>query len=75
MLSTLGPLTASPRTGMELYGQAHPVVYGDSIIRSGNLSGLGGTFRPDELSTLGLIQRGYSGLLWAVLTSRMTSST
>jgi len=46
---------------MELYGQAHPVVYGDSIIRSGNLSGLGGTFRPDALSTLGLIQRDTLG--------------
>jgi hypothetical protein len=49
---------------MELYGQAHPVVYGDSIIRCGNISGLSGTLRPDALCTLDLIQKGYFGLWW-----------
>jgi hypothetical protein len=48
--------------GMELYGQAHPVVYGDSIIRGGSISGLSGTVRPDALCRLDLIQRGYFGL-------------
>jgi hypothetical protein len=36
-----------PRIGMESYGQPHPVVYGDSIIRGGSLSELSGTLRPD----------------------------
>jgi hypothetical protein len=60
---------------MELYGQAHPVVYGDSTIRGGSISGLSGTVRPDALCTLDLIQKGYFGLWWAVLTPRKTSST
>jgi hypothetical protein len=30
---------------MELCGQVHPLVYGDSIIRRGNISGLSGTLR------------------------------
>jgi hypothetical protein len=64
MRSTLELLTVLPRIEMELYGQAHPVVYGDSIIRDGNLSGLGGTFRPDSLPMLGLIQKVTLGFSW-----------
>ena len=60
---------------MELYGQAHPKVYGDSIIRAGNLLGPNGAFQPDSLGNLDLIQKGYSGLAWAMIPSRMTSST
>ena len=40
--------TVLPRIGMELYGQPQPVVYGDSIIRGGSISGLSGTLRPDR---------------------------
>ncbi len=51
---------------MELYGRAQPVVYGDSIIRRGSISGSSGTLRPDTLWSLDLIRRGYFGLWWAV---------
>src|SRR5277367_5869460 len=38
MRARQGPLSVLPRTGMELYGQAQPEVYGDSIIRRGSIS-------------------------------------
>jgi hypothetical protein len=43
-----------PRIEMELYGQAQPKAYGDSIIRGGSQSGLSGTLRPAPLRRLDL---------------------
>ena len=62
MRAGLEVFTVLPRIGVELYGQAHPLVYGDSIIRGGSILGLSGTLRPDPLHRLDLIQRGYCGL-------------
>src|SRR6266478_5449654 len=75
MPAGLGVFTVLPRIGMELYGQAHPVVYGNSIIQGGSISGLSGTLRPDPLHRLDLIQREYCGLSWAVGRLRRTSFT
>src|ERR1700722_533798 len=75
MRARLEVFTVLPRTGMELHGQARPVVYGDSIIRGGSISGLSGTLRPDPLHRLDLIQREYCGLWWAVGRPRRTSFT
>ena len=72
--SGIGSVYGFAQDLMELYGRAQPVVYGDSIIRRGSMSGLSGTLRPDASYRLDLIQRGYFGLWWAVLATRMTSS-
>ena len=75
MRTRLEVFTVSPRIGMELYGQAHPVVSADSIIRDGSMSGLSGAVPPDALCRLDLIPTGYFRHRWAVLTPERTSST
>ena len=49
---------------MELYGQPQPVVYGDSIIRGGGISGLSGMLRPDVVAEVGFDSEG---ILWALV--------
>src|ERR1700739_1267656 len=75
MRTGLEVFTVLPRIGMESYGQAHPVVYGDSIIRGGSMSGLSGTLRPDPSPGLDFIQREYLGFWWGVGKPRRTSFT
>ena len=59
---------------MELYGSAaQRVGCGSSIILAGSLSELHGTFRPDPLRRLDLIERGYCGHWLGVLVPQWIS--
>ncbi|WP_433964650.1 hypothetical protein [Tunturiibacter gelidiferens] len=49
---------------MKLYGQAHPVVFGDSIIRGGSISGLSGTLPAGRVTQVGFDSEG---TLWALV--------